>query len=256
MHHATAEPLGGNVIRRATVHTDKDLFGKMQEFRKKNDHLTTEQQNLIFWSIKHATGSDEVAYEFFDYYSGWTGHKILVADATKEKQLRDADRYADTKPSDDTYIRPDVLSFPESQLGPLLLHEFSHTGQSGNWMGTGDFQEGMSYGVEYHYAESMGNTARMTQIEGIMSSAAARFGANQGDAAKQLFRTTYVMLNELDNLTKTGSSSLPPLKGKSKDDGRLIAANFMANYSSMSSDAQAVWDYTKAHLASFKYPSV
>jgi hypothetical protein len=256
MHHATNEPSGSGVLRRATAHTDKDLFGKMQDFRSKNSQLTTEQQNHIFWSIKHATDSDEVAYAFFDYYSGVFGQKIQIADAAKDKELRDADRYADTKPDSDTYIRADALAFPEGQLGPLLLHEFSHTGQNDNWGGTRDYQEGMSYGVEYHYAEHMGNTARMTQIQAIIMTAAARFGAGQEAATKENFRVTYVLLKELDNLTATGSSTLPPLSGKGKDDGRLISAAFVEKYRSMGSDAQALWDYIKAHLSSFTYPAV
>jgi hypothetical protein len=256
LHHATTEPLGSSVVRRATAHTDKDLFDKMQDFRSKNSHLTTEQQNHIFWSIKHATDSDEVAYAFFDYYSGTFGDKILIADAAKDKQLRAADRYADTKPDSDTYIRADALAFPESQLGPLLLHEFTHTKHADNWGGSRDYQEGMSYGVEYHYAEHMGNTARMAQIQNIIATAAARFGPGQEAATKEHFRVTYALMKALDDLTRSGSSTLPPLAGKSKDDGRLMAANFASSFRSLSSDVQALWDYIKAHLSSFTYPAV
>ena len=44
-----------------------------QKFRSKNSHLNEAQQNKIFWAVKKATDSDEAAYAFFDYYSGWGG---------------------------------------------------------------------------------------------------------------------------------------------------------------------------------------
>ena len=63
-------------------------------------------------------------------------------------------------------------------------------------------------------------------------------------------------MKALDDLTRSGSSTLPPLAGKSKDDGRLMAANFASSFRSLSSDVQALWDYIKAHLSSFTYPAV
>jgi hypothetical protein len=63
-------------------------------------------------------------------------------------------------------------------------------------------------------------------------------------------------MKALADLTKTGSSSLPPLTGKSGDDGRLMSAAFVGNFADMPSDVQALWDYIKANLASFTYPPV
>src|SRR5688500_7507749 len=100
----------------------------MQEFRKKHKHLSVEQQNKIFWSIKRATSSDEVAYNFFNYYSGLTGQQILLMSPEEQKKAQTQNRIAETNSGGDTKLRPDVLAQPEETLGPLLLHEFAHTG--------------------------------------------------------------------------------------------------------------------------------
>lgn len=256
MSHALAAPGAAAVVRRATVHSDKDLFDIMEKFRRSNKQLTTEQQNKIFWSIKGATDSDEVAYAFFDYYSGWTGHNILLMSPAEETNAKAKDLYAETPSSGDTKIRSDVLTMDNKQLGPLLLHEFAHTGHHTNYMGSYDFEEGQAYGVEYFYAEHTGDTARMAKIVNIISNAAARWGATQEAATKENFRVTYALMKALADLTKTGSSSLPPLTGKSGDDGRLMSAAFVGNFADMPSDVKALWDYIKAHIASFTYPPV
>ena len=256
MSHALAAPGAAAVVRRAKVHSDKDLFDMMEKFRRWNKQLTTDQQNKIFWSIKGATDSDEVAYAFFDYYSGWTGHNILLMSPAEEANAKAKDLYAETPASGDTKIRSDVLTMDNKQLGPLLLHEFAHTGHHTNFMGAFDFEEGQAYGVEYFYAEHTGDTARMAKIVSIISSAAARWGATQEAATKENFRVTYALMKALADLTSTGSSSLPPLTGKSGDDGRLMSAAFVGSFADMPSDVQALWDYITAHLASFTYPAV
>ena len=246
------------ILARRSLHSDKDLFDMMQKFRSKNDHLSEAEQNKIFWSVKKATDSDEVAWKFFDYYSGYlgAGYKIKKMEGTQLANARKTNTLAETKPSDDTYLDPNVFSLPDESLGPLLLHEFAHTGHHSNFMGAYDFEEGQAYGVEYYYAEHTGDSARMAKIIGIISAAAARWGAAQEAATKENFRVTYVLMKELASLTRTGSSTLKPLVGKTGDDGRLMAADFVPGFSSLSSDLQALWDYIKANLSSFIYPSV
>ncbi len=173
-----------------------------------------------------------------------------LANARKTKTL------AETKPNDDTYLDPDVFSLPDESLGPLLLHEFAHTGHHTNFMGAYDFEEGQAYGIEYYYAEHTGDTVRMSKIIGIISGAAARWGATQEPAVKENFRVTYVLMKELAKLTSSGSSSLTPLAGKKGDDGRLLAADFVSDFNSLSSDLQALWNHIKVNLSSFTYPSV
>ena len=256
-NRATGRVLTGRrALARRSAHSDKDLFDVMQAFRKKNDHLSEAEQNKIFWSIKKATDSDEVAWRFFDYYSGWTGSKIKKWEGKELEAMRAKTFLAQTKPDGDTFIDPDFLLKPEETLGPLLLHEFAHTAHHTNVGGNYDFEEGQAYAVEYFYAEHTGDSGRTTRIINIISTAGARWGKNQEAAAKENFRVSYVLLKELANLTSTGSSTLPGLVGKSATDGRLMSADFVSGFRSLSTDLQALWDHIKKNLSSFTFPSV
>lgn len=248
--------IGQGVISRAKVHTDKDLFDMMQKFRSKNDQLTEAQQNKIFWAIKKATDSDEVAYKFFDYYSGsfGAGHQILQMTAAEEAKSKDT--LATTPSGGDTKLRSDVFTMPDETLGPLLLHEFAHTGQHTNWGGAYDFEEGQAYGVEYVSAERTGDTARTAKIITIISRASLQWGASQGPAVQENFKLTYALMHALADLTKSGSSSLPPLVGKTGDDGRLMAAEFVSDFSDLSKDLTALWDHIRTNPKSFTVPVI
>ena len=237
------------------VHTDKELLNVMQKFRSKNSHLNEAQQNKIFWAVKKATDSDEVSYAFFDYYSGWGGYKILVAEGDKLAKMRKWGRIGDTAPHSDSYFVPEVLdlSYDDAKLGPLLLHEFSHTGH----FSQGDYQEGQSYAVEHFYATRTGANTRAAEIERLISA----WSGSDGPAVRQMFKITYGVLKALQDLTTNGSSSLPPLAGKSADDGRLLAAAFMKDMS----DSTAVpptgpiaplWNYVKANPSAVPIPPV
>ena len=228
------------------VHTDKELLNVMQKFRSKNSHLTEAQQSKIFWAVKKATDSDEVAYAFFDYYSGWGGNKILAAEGDKLAKMRKWGRIGDTASGSDSYFIPEILdlSYDDAKLGPLLLHEFSHTGH----FNQGAYQEGQSYAVEHFYATRTGANTRAAEIERLISG----WKGDDGPPVRQVFTITYGVLKALQDLTTKGSSTLPPLVGKSADDGRLLAAAFMKDMG----DSTAVppkgpiaplWNYVKAN---------
>ena len=51
-------------------------------------------------------------------------------------------------------------------------------------------------------------------------------------------------------------ATLKPLAGKTGDDGRLMAADFVSAFNALTSDLQALWDHIKVNLTSFTYPSV
>jgi hypothetical protein len=245
----------GQATLRRAVHSDADLFKKMQEFRSHNEQLTTDQQNKIFWSVKKATDSDEVAYKFFDYYSGSFGQRIYLMSAQEEAKATTTDTLATTKPNSDTYLRKDALALPNETLGPLLIHEFSHTGQNTNFVGSRDYEEGQSYGIEYFYAEHTGDTARMAKIISIVSSGTIALPM-QVPQLKENFKITYALMVALRDLTKSASSTLPPLAGKTGDDGRLMSAQFIASVGNLSGDVKALWDYVKAHLTTFHTPDI
>lgn len=242
-------------LQRSEVHTDKELFERMQAFRRKNDHLTEIQQNKIFWSVKKATCSDEVAYKFFDYYSGWSGQKILLMTPEEEAKAEAQKRIAETGSGGDTKLASKVLAMPDETLGPLLLHEFTHTGHHSSVAGAADADEGQAYGVEYFYSERTGDTARMVKIRSVMSEAAIVLPMLR-PALKQNFRVTYALMKALDDLTKAGSSTLPPLAGKDGKDGRVMAAQFVANFRDLPKDLQQLWNHIRDHLGSFQVPEI
>ena len=137
-------------------HNWDELKKVMDKFSQKNDHLSPEQLKKIKESVFKTTwhsATFEVAYAFFDYYSGWFGSKILLMTPAEETNARKLDRLAETKPRGDTKLRPDALDLTDERLGAVLLHEFGHTGQSESVMAMSDYQEGAAYGIEYFYAE-------------------------------------------------------------------------------------------------------
>lgn len=245
------------VLARSSVHSDAELFQKMQAFRSKNSHLTTEQQNKIFWAVKQATDSDETAYAFFDYYSGsWgAGYKILVADGDDAVRMRNLTRLAETKGSSDTYVFPEVFSLPNATLGPLLLHEFAHTGGPSS-AGFVDTEEGYSYGIEYFYAEHTGDKARVATIERAMTTGAGIVVARFVAALQLNFQVTVAVMNALHDLSTKGSSSFPPLAGKTADDGKLLTAGFVKSFIKPPSDVQVLITYVKANMSTFKFPAL
>ena len=257
---ARTPPFKARVLARSKgtkVRTDKELLEIMQKFRAKNDHLTEAQQNKIFWAIKKATNSDNVAYELFDYYSGYlgAGHKILLMTSDEEANAKKNDTLAETPSGGDTKLRSDVLAMPDETLGPLLLHEFAHTGHHTNFMGTYDFEEGQAYGIEYYYAERTGDTKRMEKIILIISAAAKRWGSSQEAAVKKNFKVTYALMHALDDFTKSGTSSLPPLAGKvGEEDGPVMTAEFVSKFSDMSKDLTALWTHIETNLKAFAVP--
>jgi hypothetical protein len=244
------------ILARSPVHTDDELFKKMQAFRSKNSQLTTEQQNKIFWAVKQATDSDETAYVFFDYYSGtWAGHKILIADGDKAANMRKQTRLAETTGSSDTYVLPEVLSLANATLGPLLLHEFAHTGGSSMSVSV-DTEEGFSYGIEYFYAQHTGDTARMGKIEEVMTTGAGVVYRQYLAALQLNFKVTVAVMSALHDLSTTGSSSLPPLSGKNGDDGKVLTAGFVKSILAPPAEVEALITYIKANLTKFKVPAL
>ena len=81
--------------------------------------------------------------------------------------MRKWGRIEDLAAGSDSYFLPEVLdlSYDDAKLGPLLLHEFSHTGG----FNRGDYQEGQSYAVEHFYATRTGANARVAEIERLIS---------------------------------------------------------------------------------------
>jgi Domain of unknown function (DUF4157) len=207
--------------------------------------------------LANESGTYEVAYSFFDYYSGrLNGIRQMTAD--EEKKAKASDRKAETL-GGTTTLRSDVLSYSDKQLAVLLLHEFSHTGQvPGDIAGGGSYQEGQSYGVEYFYAEIAHDTARMIQIQGIVSDAevlgyskAANKPRFQDD-----FKVTYALLTALREVVTHGSSPRLPFPDLTSAGAQLLEEQVVTRFQNPSGELAKYIEYVRAHLASFRIPPV
>jgi hypothetical protein len=244
------------LARAGKPHSDEDLGDVIDKFYRHNDHLSAAQLAKIRQSVIKATynaKTAEVAYAFFDYYSGWFGGKIVLMTPEEETKARAQDRVAETDPGGDTKIRPDVLSFTDEALGALLLHELSHTGQQSNVAGSGDYQEGQSYGIEYFYAERNHDTDRMQKIIRVIAVGSVAVGP-QRQALQQLFKISYAVMTVLRKLSVTGSAPELPVKNLGSEDGQVLLAEYVRHFADPSDRLQKIIDYVTANLSSYQTP--
>jgi hypothetical protein len=245
------------LARADRLHSDDELGAVRMAFYSKNDHLSQDQLFKIAGAVVKVTymaKTYELAYTFFDYYSGGFisigGHKIKLMDKAQEEAARKHDRVAETDPGGDTLLRPDVLGYDSEKLGALLLHELSHTGHAASVMGTGDYQEGHAYAVEYFYAERAGAKERMEKIEKVMT-AGTVVVASERAALKQLFKVTYATLTALRELSRTGASTkLPTLNpALTSDEGDLLLSRYVGHLNEPGNRLQAIIDHIRNNLA-------
>ena len=178
-------------------------------FRNKNSHLSTLELDKIDAAI-NAVSADNINLQiaFYDYYSGHNITKMGTAEAAKATK---SGQYANTKPLSDTIVRPDLLDpgFPVAKLGSLLIHEFTHTRHDTNIMGSRDYQEGESYGVEYFFAERAGEKTRMAEIMSVMSKPSSLTMPIGIPALRQAFTSQYATMQGLYEIIDKGTSSHP-----------------------------------------------
>jgi hypothetical protein len=238
----------------AGQHDTEQIGDARRSFEDANSKLTEDQRSRIASAIIAAVAQAhtwEVAFEFFRYYSG--SHEIRPMTPDEESAAKAQDRLAETPAAGSTALQSTLLDpgFDSGRLGVLLLHEFSHTGQSTNFMGSGDYQEGQSYAVEFFYAEKRHDAERMGKIRNIIT-AGAIVTPGQRAALTQLFTVSYGLLSELSRLAATGITSLPG--GLAQGDGDVLTAEFIAHFSEPSERLTRLIDYVKATPTSFKSP--
>ena len=226
-------------------------------FRNKNSHLTTGELDRIEAAITAVSGDNiNLQITYYDYYSGSKIYKMEGEDAEKAKK---AGQYASTSPNSDTYLRPDLLDpgFSVTKLGSLLIHEITHTHHDTNMMGSRDYQEGESYGVEYFYAERAGNKERVGEILRIMQEPTKLTLPIYVDALKMGFRSHYATMKGLYEIIDTGKTShggspfeTPALL--TPEEARALAAELViTREDSRSARLQSIMTWVKANLESF-----
>jgi len=236
-------------------HDTEDFGDAARDFSQKNTQLSHDQRSKIRSAIIKVTykaKTHEVGYAFFSYYSS---HKIVLMTDPEEKKAREQDRVAETDPAGDTKVRADVLAFADEALGALLLHELSHTGHVTNVAGSGDYQEGHSYGIEYFYAERNADADRMGKILLVISAGSVAL-PSQRPALQQLFKVSYAVMTVLRKLEVTGSASELPIKDLGSDDGDVLSAEYVTHYANPSKRLRMIIDYVTANLASCRTPTL
>ena len=167
--------------------------------------------------------------------------------------------YATTTPDSDTIVRPDLLDpgFPPARLGSLLIHEITHTRHDTNYMGSRDYQEGESYGIEYFLAERAGERTRMGEILRVMSRPTSLTLPIGVPALLEGFRSQYATMQGLYEIIDTGHSShagspfvTPALLTAAE--ARALAAELVATReASRGARLQSLLTWVKANLGSF-----
>lgn len=195
---------------------------------------------------------------FYDYYSNHDIAKMKEPQASKAKA---SGLYAITKPISDTVVRPDILEpgFPNSKLGTLLIHEFTHTRHEENVMGFGDYQEGDSYGIEYFLADRAGETSRKQEILKVMANPTKIVMASQVPALQDNFRTSYATMVALyEVIDGKPPRSAPPFTTPAPltaDEARAFVAELVAKRSKdYSTRLQDIIAWIKKHHADFDIP--
>jgi len=243
------------------LHDAEELGDAAREFCDDNKSLGDDAVRKIRNGIIQLTSSAktyEVGYEFFDYYTGLTGQRIVLISTAEEAKAKAADRLAETDPGGNSKLRSDVLGFSDLKLAALLLHEFSHTGHDTNVLGSRDYEEGQSYGIEYFYAEIGGDADRMKKIEDIVSG-----GAVVNEAQKPLFweqfKMTYALMSALREVVANGSSAkFPPssFPDLNSDKAQLLQAQVEKSFQNPSAELARYIDYVRKNLGSFKIPPI
>ncbi|PVX76291.1 uncharacterized protein DUF4157 [Paraburkholderia unamae] len=250
----------------AKLHDTEEFGNAAYQFAKHNSSLGESVLAKIRSGIVKLTwqsGGYEVAYSFFDFYSSF-GNSVRQMSADEESKAKLADRIAETDTTlgfTTTTLRSEVLGWDDTRIAMLLLHEFTHTGHiaaSSSAVGSGAYQEGQSYGVEYFYAELAGDSTRTTKIQGIVSAGevlsyqkAADLGRFQED-----FKVAYALMTALRDVVKKGSSPLLPFPEITSAAAQLLQQEVLRRFQRPDADLAKYIAYVKANLASFKLPPI
>lgn len=247
------------------LHDAEELGDAADAFRRNNSNLGSEVLSRIrsgMIKLADESGAYEVAYSFFNFYSGFSSaiRQMTPSEEAKEKSL--GKRLAVTETTlgvTTTTLQSVVLNYSDKQLATLLLHEFSHTGHiGGSLAGEGAYQEGQSYGIEYFYAEIAGDTARMASIQAIVSSGDLLGYSKAATLSrfKDDFKVTYALMTALREVVKKGSSSHLPFPELNSARAQLLEEQVVTSFQSPSADLAKYIAYVRANLSSFKIPPV
>jgi hypothetical protein len=229
-------------------------------FESNNKHLSPVELAKIVDAIKIVTVNNPgLQLAFYNYYSS---HKIEKAN--KETLDPKAVELAITSPGGDTVVSPTVLdpSFSNTTLGPLLIHELSHTRHEKGFGGSIEHLEGDSYGIEYFFAERVGNKERAARILLIMGGGYPHKVTItmpiQLPNAQKLFKISYATLIGLYEIIDKGKSprSSTPFTPLTPDEARALATELVSRGAAYGSPRLlTILKWVESNLTSFTFPT-
>ena len=202
------------------------LRSAIGNFDSNNLALTAIERTKIQTAMAAVVGSNEhLLISFYDYYS----NKEII----KDSSLTGSGTYATTMPNDDTRVDPTILSssFSDNTLGGLLIHEYTHTRHHTNFMGSRDYEEGDSYGIEYFFAERTGDTSRISTIAAIASNPTSVVSHHQVSAFRSYFCKSYgtmKVLYEIIDSGRTSHSGSSTLSGLTGNQARALTTELVS----------------------------
>jgi hypothetical protein len=129
---------------------------------------------------------------------------------------------------------------------------------SGDIAGSGSYQEGQSYGIEYFYAEVAGDDARMKKIQGIVSAGEVLGYSKAGFLARfqEDFKVTYALLTAFSEVVKRGSSPHLPFPELTQAGAQLLESQVVTSFQNPTGELAKYITYVRAHLSSFSLPAI
>ncbi|HSJ52980.1 MAG TPA: DUF4157 domain-containing protein [Anaerolineae bacterium] len=211
-------------------------------------HELTKAADAVIMATRDVANT--IPLEFFEYYSD---HLLMRMDDDEEEESQNSDTYALTDPDGDTRLRSDVIAFPESKLGPILLHELGHSKDVQNAMGLGSFQEGHGYAIEYFFSR---DKVRKDKILDILSGDSLVVGS-QTPALRKLFHVTLATLIALTEVIQRGSSPhLPASLVPDVETARRLIAERVVRSEPSSDQLKAISQHVTRNLDAFNLPGI
>lgn len=231
-----------------------------ERFRSNNSQLSAAELDKIERAgALAARDNDLLRDSFLQYYSS---HEIRKA-TPAELAGWSAGTQAETKPDSDTVLRPSLLeaSTSDELLASLLVHEYTHTRHHTNYMGSRDYEEGDSYGIECFFARRMGNTTRQREIYALVTLSPSRIaGPTMIAELQRRFRLSFAAMVGLYEVIDTGASAragspfvIPaPL---TRDEARALATELVSRREENHSPRlAAIMTWVASHFADFPSP--
>jgi len=247
------------------LHDTEELGDAAWDFEKHNRNLGQDLLSKIrsgIMKLVGVSGGYEVAYSFYKKYSEWgnTIRQMTPSEEAKEKSFGKRIAVTDTTLGFTTTTFQSVaLTYSDTQLATLLLHEFSHTGHIGGTVaGEGAYQEGQSYGIEYFYAEIAGNETRMKELRGIVSAGEVLLYSKAASLERfqEDFKVTYALMTALREVVRRGSSSSLPFPELTPERAQLLEDQVVTSFQSPGKELAKYIAHVRQNLTSFRTPAL